>query len=60
MPGKKKSALEQIRHRAKALRESNPQKYGVVGATKGERGYVKNGWQRAISDMAIIMYPERH
>lgn len=60
MPGKPRSAIERIRHQAKALREANPKKYGRVGAKKGEPGYVARGWQRAISDMAAIMYPKRH
>lgn len=37
---------------AKSLRLSNPSVYGVLGAKKGQQGYVEGGWGRALKDAA--------
>jgi hypothetical protein len=60
MPGRPYSALEKIRVRASEIRHAHPKKYGVTGRKKGEPGYVKDGFKKAIKVAAKELYPSRH
>lgn len=56
MPGKPRSALEKIRHEAHKIRLAHPVKYGVKGRKKGQKGYVHNGWRKAIHEASLELY----